>query len=61
MSEPTATRRELEESVRALLPRSKDISQRLARAKSTTAGVGVGGLVTGYVWGWIRGRRSRRR
>ena len=23
--------------------------------------VGLGGLFTGYVWGWIRGRRSRPR
>lgn len=61
MSLPDPTRRELEESVRALLPRTGDISQRLRNARTSTAGVGLGALVTGYAWGWRRGRRSRRR
>jgi hypothetical protein len=60
MSEPV-TRQQLEASVRSLLPRTGDIPERIRSAKSSTAGVGVGGLVTGYVWGWMRGRRSRRR
>jgi len=61
MNAKTPTRQQLEDSVRALLPRSSDIPARIRDAKSSTAGVGLGGLVTGYVWGWMRGRRSRRR
>ena len=60
MPDRTTTRQQLEDSVRALLPRSSDISSRLRRAKSSTAGAGVSGLLTGYAWGWLRGRRSRR-
>ena len=56
----TVTRQQLEDSVRALLPRTGDISQRLRHAKSAGPAIGVGGLVTGYVWGRWRGRRSRR-
>ncbi|MBW4030248.1 MAG: hypothetical protein HIU57_06165 [Acidobacteria bacterium] len=60
MDERATTRQQLEEAVRALLPRTSEISGRLRRASSSTAGAGVGGLVTGYAWGWLRGRRSRR-
>lgn len=56
-----ATRQQLEDSVRALMPRSSDVPARIRNATSSTAGVGLGGLVTGYAWGWLRGRRSRRR
>jgi len=55
------TRQQLEDSVRALLPRTTGIPERVLNAKSSTAGVGLSGLVTGYVWGRLRGRRSRRR
>jgi hypothetical protein len=61
MSDKSATRQQLEDSVRALLPRTSDIPERIRTSKASTAGVGVGGLVTGYVWGWLRGRRSRKR
>ena len=61
MSPKDATRQQLEDSVRALLPRSGDIPTRVREAKSSTAGAGLGGLITGYAWGWLRGRRSRRR
>lgn len=61
MSAKSPTRQQLEDSVRALLPRSSDIPERIRAAKSSTAGVGLGGLVTGYAWGWLRGRRSRRK
>jgi hypothetical protein len=61
MSPKDATRQQLEDSVRALLPRSSDIPARIRNAKSSTASVGLGGLVTGYTWGWLRGRRSRRK
>lgn len=59
MTEPSATRRELEQKIRALLPR-RDAE---AEEKSpVAAGAGVGGLLVGYAWGWMRGwRRARRK
>jgi len=61
MSAQDPTRQQLEASVRALLPRRSDIPAKIRDAKSSTASVGIGGLVTGYAWGWLRGRRSRRK
>jgi hypothetical protein len=55
------TRQQLENSVRALLPRQRGIPAKIRNAKSSTAGAGLGGLVTGYVWGWLRGHRSRKK
>ena len=60
MSHDSATRRELEASLRAVLPvvgPLKDASDQPA----TLAGVGVGGLLTGYLWGRLRGRRIAKR
>jgi hypothetical protein len=55
------TRRKLESSVRALLPSESEISE-LAPSKNTTvSAVGVGGIMTGYVWGRYRGRQIRKR
>lgn len=56
MREQSATRRELEEKMRALIP------SRLADAASSNpavAGAGFTGLVSGFFWGWLRGRRKR--
>jgi hypothetical protein len=56
--EQSATRRELEEKIRALLPPG------LGGAKPSSpvvAGAGVGGLLSGFVWGWLKGRRGRAR
>ena len=61
MPEHSTTRQQLEESVRALLPRSSTISGRLRHANSSGARLGVGGLLSGYAWGRWRGRRARRR
>ncbi|MHB1087957.1 MAG: hypothetical protein ACYC19_04235 [Acidimicrobiales bacterium] len=61
MSEPSATRRELEQSIRELIPTSLPGQGTLSSQKSTTAAAGVGGLFTGYIWGWIRGRRARKK
>jgi len=50
----------LESSLRALLPAIdpvKDASDQPA----TIATVGVGGLLTGYLWGRLRGRRIAKR
>lgn len=61
MSEHAETRRELERSLRSFLPERPNLSSSLTSSKSTTAAAGFGGLVTGYVWGWFRGRRARKR
>ncbi len=61
MSDHAETRRELERSLRALIPERPNLSPSLTSSKSTTAAAGFGGLVTGYAWGWIRGRRARKR
>ncbi len=58
MTEPSATRRELEEKIRRLLPRRDGDD---AAKSPTTAGAGVGGLLVGFAWGWVRGRRRARR
>jgi hypothetical protein len=55
------TRRKLESSIRALLPSESEINE-LAPSKNTTvSAVGVGGVMTGYVWGRYRGRQIRKR
>ncbi len=61
MSQHAETRRELEASLRSLLPERTQIGASLISAKPAAAAVGLGGVVSGYVWGWIRGRRSRKK
>ena len=61
MTEPSKTRRDLELSIRSLLPDELNVGHSLTSQTSTTAAVGLGGLFTGYVWGRLRGRRSRSR
>jgi len=60
MSEVSATRRELEASLRSFLPKEIQIGGSLTDSKPTVAAVGVGGVLTGYVWGRLRGRRARK-
>jgi hypothetical protein len=60
VSEPGATRRELEASLRSFLPKEVQIGGSLTDSKPTVAAVGVGGVLTGYVWGRLRGRRLRK-
>ena len=54
------TRRELERSIRALLPSELTATKRMKGQDANGAAAGLGGLFTGYAWGWLRGRRSRR-
>jgi len=61
MTDRSPARRELEESLRALLPSPSEIKGLTARQTPTAAIAGVGGLLTGYAWGWLRGHRSRKR
>ena len=61
MSEQSATRRELEASIRALLPDDLSLRNPEASQTPTVAAVGIGGIMTGYVWGRLRSRKFRRR
>ncbi len=61
MRELSSTRRELEARLRSLLPDELQVGHSLSSSKPAVAAVGVGGVMTGYVWGWIRGRRSRKK
>ena len=60
MSHDSPTRRELESSIRALLPSVEPLRDG-ADQPATLASVGVGGLLTGYLWGRLRGRRIAKR
>jgi len=54
------TRRELEASLRSFLPEQLQVGNSITSSKPAVAAVGVGGVMTGYVWGRIRGRRARK-
>ena len=54
----TATRRELERCVRKVVPVTPLID---VDDPADAALTGVGGLLVGYVWGFVRGRRTRKR
>ncbi len=55
------TRRKLESSIRALLPSESEINELTPSKNTTVSAVGVGGIMTGYVWGRYRGRQIRKR
>jgi hypothetical protein len=55
------TRRRLESSIRALLPSESEINELTPSKNTTVSAVGVGGIMTGYVWGRYRGRQIRKR
>ncbi|HUZ41725.1 MAG TPA: hypothetical protein VMU68_10105 [Acidimicrobiales bacterium] len=61
MREQTAARRQLEASIRALLPSKEDIEELTPSKNSTTSIAGFGGIMTGYVWGRYRGHQVRKR
>ena len=61
MREQSATRQELEASIRALLPSKAEIDDLTPSKNSTASVAGVGGIMTGYVWGRYRGRQVRKR
>lgn len=60
MSDQSNTRQELEAHLRSLLPEPKNIASSITSSKPGVAAIGVGGVLTGYVWGRIRGRRRSR-
>jgi hypothetical protein len=59
--EQSATRQQLEASIRALLPSKEEIEEMTPSQNSTASIAGVGGIMTGYVWGRYRGRQVRKR
>ena len=61
MREQSATRQQLEASIRALLPSKEDIEELTPSQTSAASMAGVGGIMTGYVWGRYRGRQVRKR
>jgi hypothetical protein len=50
----------LEASLRSFLPDQLQVGNSITSSKPVVAAVGVGGVMTGYVWGRIRGRRARK-
>lgn len=61
MTNSSPTRRQLEESIRAILPSSNALASLDSAEKPTVASVGVGAILTGYLWGRLRGRQVRKR
>jgi hypothetical protein len=61
MREHSATRQQLEASIRALLPSKEEIDELTPSKNSAASVAGVGGIMTGYVWGRYRGRQIRKR
>ena len=58
MREQSETRKELEQSVRSLLPEDISLGEKSDDETPNIAAIGLGGLFTGYLWGWMRGRKS---
>ncbi len=58
MREQSETRKELEQSVRSLLPKDISLGEKADGETPNIAAIGLGGLFTGYLWGWMRGRKS---
>ncbi len=61
MREHSATRRQLEVSIRALLPSKEELDELTPSKNTATSVAGFGGIMTGYVWGRYRGRQIRKR
>jgi hypothetical protein len=59
--EQSATRQQLEASIRALLPSKEEIDEMTPSKNSAASMAGVGGIMTGYVWGRYRGHQVRKR
>jgi len=59
--EQSPTRRQLESSIRALLPTDEQISEMVPGKNTAVSTAGIGGVLTGYIWGRFRGRQVRKR
>ncbi len=60
MSHDSPTRRELEARLREVVP-VFDPLQHVNEGPASLASAGGGGLLTGYLWGRLRGRRLAKR
>jgi len=58
MRDQSETRKELEQSVRSLLPEDVSLGEKADEETPNIAVIGLGGLFTGYLWGFFRGRKS---
>ena len=61
MTARSDTRLNLERSIRALVPDRQRLQESVLNEPPAIAAAGLGGLVTGYAWGWLRTRRQRKR
>ncbi len=59
--EQSLTRRQLERSIRALLPSDQQINELVPGKNTAVSTAGIGGVLTGYLWGRFRGRQVRKR
>jgi hypothetical protein len=59
--EQSATRRELESTIRSILPDDLSLKRSSTNQTPSVAAAGLGGVMTGYFWGRLRGRKIRKR
>jgi len=60
MTNPSATRKEIEQRLREYVPTSMP-SLDHADSPATLAAAGAGGVLVGFLWGFVKGRKRRRR
>ena len=61
MIERSQTRRDLEKSIRSLLPDQSDIDSLTPSKRSAVSVAGLGGAFSGYLWGRFRGYQVRKK
>ena len=61
MTERSQTRRDLEASIRSLLPDRSQLDSLTPSKRSAASVAGLGGAFSGYLWGRLRGRQVRKR
>lgn len=61
MTERSQTRRDLEASIRSLLPDQRELDNLTPTKRAAASVAGLGGAFTGYLWGRLRGRQVRKR
>ena len=61
MIERSQTRRDLESSIRSLLPDQSELDGLTPSKRSAVSVASLSGAFTGYLWGRFRGRQVRKR
>lgn len=61
MTGSSGTRLQLERSIRALIPDRQRVQESVLNEPPAIAAAGLGGVMTGYAWSWLRARRHRKR